>query len=50
MAEQNQKEHLFQFDRSLFHKASLLPFFAFVGLGRTCYPHPAMDRKRAILS
>ena len=33
MADVNQSKHSFKFDRAMFHKISLLPFFAFVGLG-----------------
>ncbi len=33
MPEVNQSKSSFKFDRSMFHKISLLPFFAFVGLG-----------------
>ncbi|MCE5294321.1 MAG: APC family permease, partial [Chlamydiales bacterium] len=33
MTEVNQSKHSFKFDKAMFHKISLLPFFAFVGLG-----------------
>lgn len=33
MADVNQSKSSFKFDRAMFHKISLLPFFAFVGLG-----------------
>lgn len=33
MADINQSKGTFRFDKSMFHKISLLPFFAFVGLG-----------------
>lgn len=33
MADVHQSKHSFKFDKAMFHKISLLPFFAFVGLG-----------------
>ena len=50
MTETQKVQNGFKFDRSLFHKLSLLPFFAFVGLGADSVSSSCYGPEEAFLS